>query len=96
MPAAAFPPNNRENPMSDLDRSTTTVVRESSGGGLYIIVGALVVAVLIGAYILMGAPGLHSQVANAPGGGSQKIDVTVQQPAAPAPAPAPAPRPERR
>jgi hypothetical protein len=40
---------------------------------------------------MMGAPGLHSQVANAPGsGGSQKVDVTVQQPAAPA-APAPAP-----
>ncbi len=78
--------------MSDYDRTSTTVVRDSSrGGGLYFIVGALVVAVLVGAYVLMGTPGLHSQVANSPGGG-QKIDVTVQQPSAPAPAtPAPAP-----
>ena len=67
----------------------------SSGGGLYLIVGALVAAVLVGAYVVMGMPGLHSQVAKAPGGGSQKIDVTVQQPAAPAPAPA-APARDRR
>ena len=81
--------------MSDYDRSSTTVVRETTGGGgLYFIVGALVVAVLVGAYILMGMPGLHSQVANAPGG--QKIDVTVQQPSTPAPAkPAPAPAPAK-
>jgi len=78
--------------MSDHERSSTTIVRETTGGGgLYFIVGALVVAVLVGAYVLMGAPGLRSQVANAPGG-SQRIDVTVQQPRAPAPAaPAPAP-----
>ncbi|HYD04902.1 MAG TPA: hypothetical protein VEC60_04215, partial [Reyranella sp.] len=51
------------------------------------IVGMLVVALLVGAYILMGTPGLHTQVANAPagGGGEQKVDVTVQQPANPAP-----------
>jgi hypothetical protein len=80
--------------MSDYDRSSTTIVRESRGGGLYFIVGALAVAVLVGAYILMGTPGLHSQVASAPGG--QKIDVTVQQPATPAPAtPAPAPAPAK-
>jgi len=85
--------------MSDYDPNRTTVVTNSGGnGGLYLIVGMLVVAVLVGAYILMGTPGLHSQVANAPGGGGQKVDVTVQQPANPAPAPAaPAPaRPERR
>jgi hypothetical protein len=84
--------------MSDHDPNRTTVVANGGGnGGLYLIVGMLVVAVLVGAYVLIGAPGLHSQVANAPGGG-QKIDVTVQQPATPAPAPAaPAPaRPERR
>jgi hypothetical protein len=70
--------------MPDYDRDSVTVVRETtSGGGLYLIVGALVVAVLVGAYVLMGTPGLHSQVAHAPG--VQKIDVTVQQPA-PAPA----------
>jgi hypothetical protein len=81
--------------MSDHDRSSHTVVRETTGGGgLYFIVGALVVAVLVGAYILMGTPGLHSQVANAPAGGGQKIDITVQQPTTPAPAkPAPAPAP---
>jgi hypothetical protein len=83
--------------MSDLERNSTTVVREGGGGGgLYFIVGALVVAVLVGAYVLMGTPGLHSQVANAPAS-SQKIDVTVQQPAAPAtPAPATPAPPARR
>lgn len=70
--------------MSGHDRSSTTIVRETTGGGgLYFIVGALVVAVLVGAYVLMGMPGLHTQVANAPGG--QKTDITVQQPAVPAP-----------
>jgi hypothetical protein len=62
----------------------------------------LVVAVLVGAYVLMGTPGLHTQVANAPAGSGsgQKVDVTVQQPANPAPATPAAParpdRPERR
>lgn len=85
--------------MSDHDPRTTTVVSTSSGnGGLYFIVGMLVVAVLVGAYVLMGTPGLHDQVANAPGGGGgQKIDVTVQQPATPAPAvPAAPAQPEKR
>lgn len=81
--------------MSDHDRSSTTIVRETTGGGgLYFIVGALVVAVLVGAYVLMGTPGLHTQVANAPAG--QRVDVTVQQPRTPASAtPAPAPAPAR-
>jgi hypothetical protein len=70
--------------MADMDRPTTTVVtREpAAGGGLYFIVGALVVAVLVGGYFMLGMPGLHTQVAKAPG---QKVDVTIQQPAAPAP-----------
>jgi len=89
--------------MSDYDPNRTTVVTSSGvgSGSLYFIVGMLVVAVLVGAYVLMGTPGLHSQVANAPTGGDrQKIDVTVQQPATPAPAAPAAParpdRPERR
>src|SRR3954469_12308600 len=96
----------RESPMSDYDPNRTTVVTSNGGGngGLYLVVGMLVVAVLVGAYILMGTPGLHSQVASAPAGASgQKVDVTVQQPTPPARAPAtpapatPAPaRPERR
>ena len=81
--------------MSDHDRSSS--VREPTGGGaLYLMMGALVVAMLVGIYVLMGTPGLHNQIANAPGG--QKIDATVQQPGTPlaekpaAPAPAqPAP-----
>lgn len=75
--------------MSDRDRSSTTVVRETTaGGGLYVVVGALVVAALVGAYVLMGAPGLHTQVARAPAG--QAIDITVERPGTPAPTPAPA------
>ncbi len=67
---------------------TTIVTREpGAGGGLYFIVGALVAAVLVAGYFMLGTPGLHTQVARAPG---QKIDVTVQQPSAPA-APAPVP-----
>ena len=84
--------------MPDYDPNRTTVVTSSGGGngGLYFVVGMLVVAVLVGAYILMGTPGLHTQVANAPaGGGGQKVDVTVQQPATPAPATPATPSPTR-
>ena len=82
--------------MSDYEPRQTVVTGSGGNGGLYFIVGMLVVAMLVGGYVLMGTPGLHSQVANAPGGGSgQKIDVTVQQPAQPAPAPA-APAPTQR
>jgi hypothetical protein len=70
--------------MPDLNRPPVTVgTREpAAGGGLYFIVGALVVAVLVGGYFMLGMPGLHTQVAHIPG---QNIDVTVQQSAAPAP-----------
>ena len=83
--------------MSDYnDRPTSVNVTRGSGGGLYFIVGALLVLVLIGGYVLMGTPGLNTQVANGPHP-AQQIDVTVQQPAAPAtPAPAPERRPESR
>jgi hypothetical protein len=83
--------------MSDYDPNRVVISNGGGNGGLYFVVGMLVVAVLIGAYILMGAPGLHEQVANAPAGaGGQKADVTTQQPANPAPAAPGGPtRPER-
>jgi hypothetical protein len=73
--------------MPDYDPRTdvhVTAVPASTGGGLYFIVGALMVAVLVGAYFLFGAPGLHDDVARAP---DRNVTVTVEQPA-PAPAPA--------
>ena len=78
--------------MSDYERRTdihATPVPASGGGGLYFIVGALVAALLVGAYFLFGAPGLHSDVARAP---DRNINVTVEQPRTAAPTPtAPAP-----
>ena len=65
--------------MSDYnDRPTSVNVTRGSGGGLYFIVGALLVLVLVGGYVLMGTPGLNTQVANGPHP-AQQIDVTVQQ-----------------
>jgi len=63
------------------DRPTSVTVTRGSGRGLYFIVGALLAAVLVGGYLMLGMPGLNPQVARSP---TQKIDVTVQQPAAPA------------
>ena len=83
--------------MSDYDPKTNIHVTPgpASGGGLYFIVGALVVAVLVGAYFMVGAPGLHNNIARAP---DRNINVTVEQPRTPAqPAPAnPAPAPPQR
>lgn len=74
-----------------------TTAPATGGGGLYFIVGALVVAVLVGAFFMFGAPGLHSNVARAP---DRNVNVTVEQPRTPAqptPAtPAPAPAPQRQ
>jgi hypothetical protein len=81
--------------MPDPDLNHAPVVTSRQDGGLYFVVGMLVVAVLVGAYVLIGTPGLHDQVANAPGSGGRKIEVTLQQPATPAPAPAAPARPER-
>ena len=70
--------------MPDYDPKTDIHVTSgppSGGGGLYFIVGALVVAVLVGAYFMFGAPGLHSNVARAP---DRNVNVTVEQPRAPA------------
>jgi hypothetical protein len=72
--------------MPDYDRRPTTVVNNSGSSASYFLIGALVVTLLIGAYVLIGAPGLHRQVANAPGQSTQKVDITVQQPAKTAPA----------
>jgi len=75
--------------MSDYDPKTnvhvTSVPSSGGGGGLYFIVGALVVAVLVGAYFMFGAPGMQSNVARAP---DRNINVTVEQPAPAKPAPA--------
>ena len=63
--------------MPDYDPKTDIHVTSgppSGGGGLYFIVGALVVAVLVGAYFMFGAPGLHSNVARAP---DRNFNVTV-------------------
>jgi hypothetical protein len=84
--------------MPDYDPRTdvhVTAGPTSGGGGLYVIVGALVVAVLVGGYFMLGAPGLHSNIARAP---DRNVNVTVEQPSAPAPsAPAnPAPAPQRQ
>lgn len=69
-----------------------TAVPASAGGGLYFVVGALVVAVLVGAYFLLGAPGLHDNIARAP-----DRNVNVEQPRAPTPTiPAPAPAQQRQ
>ncbi len=79
--------------MSDYnDRPTSVTVTRSSGGGLYFVVGALLVLVLVGGYVMLGMPGLNTQVAKGPTPTEQKIDVTVQQPAAPAAPTAPARR----
>lgn len=76
--------------MSDYDPRPTNINVTSSpsgSGGLYFLVGALLVAAAVGAYVLLGAPGLHTNVARAP---DRNINVTVEQPRTPAPAvPAP-------
>jgi hypothetical protein len=74
--------------MPDHDPRTTNinVTTTPSGGGLYLLVGALVVAALVGAFFLFGAPGLNTNIARAP---DRDITVTVGQPSAPA---QPAPR----
>ena len=76
--------------MSDYEPKLTnvTVTPATGGGGLYFLVGALLVAVLVGRYFVLGAPGLHTNMARAP---DRNINVTVEQPRAPAAPAAPAP-----
>lgn len=61
------------------------------GGGLYLIVGALLVAVVVGGFLMFGMPG------SGPGGVAtskdSNVNVTIQQPKAPAPAAPAAPAP---
>lgn len=72
-------------PMSDRDRLTPAARTTTSGrGGRPLALGVLLVAILVGAYVLMGTPGLHTPVANAPGG--QTVDVAAQPDTPTAPA----------
>jgi hypothetical protein len=82
--------------MSDYDRRPTNVnvtSGPSGGGGLYFLVGALLVAAVVAGYFLLGAPGLHNNVARAP---DRNVTVTVEQPRTPAPAAPAAPAPAQR
>lgn len=77
--------------MSDYDRQPTNVnvtPASSPGGGLYFIVGGLVVAALVGAYFVFGMPGDRSNIATTP---DNKTSITIEQPRAPATPPAATP-----
>jgi hypothetical protein len=54
--------------MANDDRSLipASTARDSAERGLSLVVGAVVVIALIGAYLAIGAPGLHTQIAHAP------------------------------
>jgi hypothetical protein len=65
----------------DLERPSP-IPTAQRGGSFYLALGAVVVAAVIGAYVLVGAPGLYQPVAKGP---SQATDVAQQ----PAPSPAP-------
>jgi hypothetical protein len=81
-------------PTPDYDPKMTNItVAPSSGGGVYFLICALLVAVLVGGYFMLGAPGLHTNVARAP---DRNINVTVEQPRAPATPTAPAPATPRQ
>lgn len=66
----------------DLDERPSPAPTAQRGGGFFLALGAVVVAALIGVYVLVGAPGLYHPVARAPG---QPTDVqstaVAQQPA---------------
>jgi len=88
MPAGAFQHSSQEE--CNVPEDDRLVRETTNGSSLYLIVGALVVAMLVGAYVLMGTPGLHTQIAKAPSGG-RSVDAPVQQQTAAEPATA-APR----
>ena len=66
--------------MSDDNERPSVIVTRSAGGGLYVIMGALLALVLVAGYVMLGMPGINTQVAKGPEP-SRKIDVTVQHPA---------------
>jgi hypothetical protein len=43
-----------------------SAVRDSSERGLYLVVGVIVVIALAGLYVVIGTPGLRTQIARAP------------------------------
>jgi hypothetical protein len=53
-------------PTEDRRPVPETIEKRSAQGRVYLGSGALVVAVLVGAYVVAGMPGLHTQVAKAP------------------------------
>jgi hypothetical protein len=63
----------------DLERPSAAPTAER-GGGFYLVVGAIVVAALVGAYVLVGTPGLHQPVDKGPA-------AVAQEPAPPSPTP---------
>ena len=68
--------------MPELERRPPTA---ESSGGFSLVVGAVVMAALVGAYVLIGTPGLHQPVAKAPAPPA----AVAQEPAPPS---APTPR----
>jgi len=75
--------------MPNLERPDPAPTAER-GGTFYLALGAAMVAALIGAYVLIGTPGLHRPVARAPG---PPIDVQPRDVAQqPAPSTSPTPR----
>jgi len=54
--------------MGNDDRSLIppSTARDSAERGLYLVVGAAVVMLVVGVYVAIGTPGLHTQIAHAP------------------------------
>lgn len=53
-------------PNDDREMIPHSAARDSAERGGFLIVGAIAAIALIGAYIALGTPGLHTQVARAP------------------------------
>ena len=72
----------------DFDERPIPFPTAQRGGAFFLAMGAVVVSALIGAYVLLGAPGLYRPVASAPGQPTsvQPTDV-AQQPGSAQPTP---------